>query len=350
MYRISIVILAFLLTGCATGEQMKISKPSDLLEKVPGMKELKDLGTTAALLPTKTLLDFEGLGKHRAVSPTDYLYYKGNRHYNRLEFIEAIELYKQFIERKPNSNLIPPATLNLGMSYYYLQKYKDAYVTLNELAVDDPSIKAYVKKVLASCKTKAPEAIAEVETVRTEVAAEKERPVGGNIRITILDAYLDDIGNVIIKGQTNKAATIAVNGTRTGVDENNQFTASFSWKKGTSIPIRAKDENGNSGDLKYFPDSEPPDAPENLTPISISSDSIEIEWDANEEEDIKGYRLYYQPAGKSLQEIPELITETRYEVVGLAKFGVSTFQFYLEAYDKMDNRSDKSDTLEVTIP
>jgi len=167
--------------------------------------------------------------------------------------------------------------------------------------------------------------------------------------ITILDAYLDNFGSVILKGTVDQESTITIDKRKIEPDDNNIFSATASWKKGNPILITALGVDGGIGELDYFPDGEAPLKPERLRTINITSNSMEIEWDENEEDDIKGYRLFYQSQGGALKEVPNLIVDTKYDAVGLSSSVSNTFQFYLRAVDKMDNESEDSDILEADL-
>ena len=288
--------------------------------------------------------------EHNAlVSPSESLYYKANKFYEDKDFSQAIEYYNKFLEAKPRSKIAVSANLNLGMSYYYSGNYKQAYLTLKEITLEDENIKGYVDNILKMCESAAGDEIAAEKKVKLTASSAK----GGQVRIEILDAYIDDFGSLVIKGKTNRIATVIVEGKKTALDGNNMFISSVSWKRGQSIVVAAKDESGISSELDYYPDGESPDEPEGLSVINKDSNSIEIEWDENDEDDIKGYRLFYKLKGGSAKEAPDIIKDTKYEVVGLASFveGANrTFQFYLRAVDKMDNESDDSDILETDLP
>ncbi len=285
------------------------------------------------------------------ISPSESLYYKANEFYENKEFYAAIDLYEQYLETKPRSSLSVPAKLNLGMSHFYNASYKEAYTTLKDLDQKDENIKAYVDTILKTCEAEAGDEIkAEEQAKQAAVTAQAS---AGSIEIEVLDVYLDDFGSVVLKGKTSIEATVIVNNDAVTLDKTNTFTASVSWKKGNSISITAKDASGASGELSYFPDGESPEEPESLRVVNTSSNSAEIEWDKNYADDIKGYRLYFRLKGGSTREVPDLIEDTKYEVVGLANYvegSNKTFEFYLRAVDKMNNESEDSDILEVTIP
>ena len=285
------------------------------------------------------------------VSPSESLYYKANQSYKDKEFSAAIKLYNEFLEAKPRSDLAVPAQLNLGMSHYYSSDYKQAYLTLKEIDIADESIKGYVDGILKICRAEAGDEI-EAEK-KAELAAATDKTKTGRVKIDITGAYIDDFGSVVLEGKTNRIAAVTVNGEKVALDGNNVFKASVSWKKGHSIPVAAKDESGGLSELDYFPDGESPRKPEGLGVVNASSNSIEIEWEENDEDDMKGYRFFYRLKGGSIKEVPELIEDTKYEVVGLqgqVEGANRTFEFYLRAVDKMNNESDDSDILEADLP
>ncbi len=284
------------------------------------------------------------------VSPSESLYYQANRSYEVKDFDSAIDLYKKFLDQKPRSDLATPAKLNMGMSYYYSGDYEQAYATLKDIILEDPNIKEYVAGVLKICEAEAGEAIKAKE--QTLLAAASDT-TAGQIQVEVLDAYLDNFGSVVLRGKTNRVLTVFVGDKKAALDGNNVFTASVSWKKGRSITITAQDDAGGSKAIDFFPDSESPEEPRGLRQVSVSTNSAEVEWDRNSEEDVKGYRLFYRLKGASTREVPEIITRTSHEVVGLQTYvdGLNkTFQFYLRAVDKMNNESSDSDILEVTLP
>lgn len=287
------------------------------------------------------------MGSNAFVSPTESLYFDAEKHFEYGAYHSAAQLYEQFLEAKPRSKLAPPAKLNLGMAHYYNEDYKQAYDVFKDLTVKDENIKKYVDEILEICKTNAKEEI-EAEEKAKVVAAEEAAEVG-EIAITILDAYMDNFGSVILTGTVDQESTVMIDNRKISPDSNNVFNATASWRKGNPIIITAKGISGGVGELNYFPDGEAPKKPEGLRTINISSNSIEIEWDKNLEEDIKGYRLFYQSQGGSLKEVPNLIKDIKYDIVGLGNAVSKTFKFYLRAVDKMNNESENSDILEADI-
>jgi len=292
--------------------------------------------------------------RHKIVYPTDKPYINGNMYYERKEFDKAIELYKKFIEENPNAEFVIPAKLNLGMSYYYLDNFKKAYLVLKELQLEDTNIKTFVDNIIQTCKTQAPEEIASLEKPAAPSAGDDTKTPGGTIDIQITETYLDSIGRLILSGVLDKKASITIDETaNVEANDNNEFSATVDWKKGRPIMITAKDSEGNAGKLKYFPDSEPPDEPRGLTISNTTSNSASLEWNENDEEDIKGYKLYFRLSGAGWEEVNEIIEDTDHEIVGLGNYvqgANKTFQFYLKAIDKMNNESDATDTIQTTLP
>lgn len=288
------------------------------------------------------------MGKNSFVSPTESVYFDAEKKFENGAYHSAIQLYEQFLEAKPRSELAPAAKLNLGMAHYYNEDYKLAYDAFKDLTVEDENIKKYVDEILEICKTEAKDEIEAEEKVK--IAKAEKAAEAGEIEIIVLDAYLDNFGAVILKGTVDQESTVTIENKKINPDDNNIFNATAaSWKKGDSILITATGTDGSIGELNYFPDGEEPLKPERLRTINITSNSIEIEWDENDEEDIKGYRLFYRSLGGSLREVQELIADTQHEIVGLAGRGSNTIEFYLRAVDKMDNESEDSDILQADL-
>jgi len=286
------------------------------------------------------------MGQNALVSPTESLYFDAEEHFEHGAYYSAIELYERFLEAKPRSDLAMSAKLNLGMAHYYNEDYKQAHDIFKDLTVKDENIKKYVDEILEICKIEAKDEIKAEEEAK--IAEATKAAEAGEIVITILDAYLDNFGSVVLKGTVDRESTVTIDKKKISPDDNNIFNVTASWKKGNPILITALGVDGGIGELDYFPDGEAPLKPERLRTINITSNSIEIEWDENDEDDIKGYRLFYRRQGGSLQEVPNLIEDTKHEVVGLAG-GSSTIEFYLRAVDKMNNESEDSDILEADL-
>ena len=304
--------------------------------------------TLLLLLLVLTVGGCTTMGKNTLVSPAESLYFDGEKYFEQGTYHTAIELYEQFLEANPRSDLATPAKLNLGMAYYYNKNHKQAYDVFKDLIVKDENIKKYVDEILEICKTEAKDEIEAEE--KTKIAEAEKAAEAGEIEIAVLDAYLDNFGAVILKGTVDQESTVTIDNKKITPDDNNIFNATAaSWKRGDSILITAKGTDGSIGELNYFPDGEEPLKPERLRTINITSNSIEIEWDENDEEDIKGYRLFYRSLGGSLHEVQELIIDTQHEIVGLAGRGSNTIEFYLRAVDKMDNESQDSDILQADL-
>jgi len=287
------------------------------------------------------------MGRNALISPTESLYFDATKQFENSAYYSAIDLYEQFLEAVPKSPLAPAAKLNLGMAHYYNEDYKNTYDVFTDLTVKDENIKKYVAEILEICKTEAKDEIkAEEEAKIAEAALAAE---AGEIIITIVDAYVDNFGSVVLEGTVDQKSTVTIDKRKIEPDDNNIFNATASWKKGNPILITALGVDGGIGELNYFPDGEAPDKPERLRTINITSNSIEIEWDENDEDDIKGYRLFYRSRGGSLKEVPDLIEDTKYDAVGLGSGVSSTYEFYLRAVDKMDNESEDSDILEADL-
>jgi len=280
-------------------------------------------------------------------SPKESLYFHGNRYYEESNFEKAIEYYNKFLEEIPNSELSIPGKLNLGMSYYYTKDYKNAYETLKDIELTDSNLKEYVQKIVSVCEGHVGEILEKESQAQAKESVKK-----GLIRISIIDAYIDS-RDLVILGKTDKPASLKIDGEAVTLKGDNTFKAEISWKKGKSVLLIAEDENNNAGELKFFPDSEPPEEPEGLQVLNTSNNSIEIGWDENSEKDVIGYKIYYRLKGSKLHEVRDIIDDDRYEEVGLSNYveGANrTFQFYIRAVDKMLNESDDSDILEVDLP
>jgi len=303
------------------------------------------------LIPTLILIlsSYGAINKQTILSPSEALYYEGNKKYDKGEYAEAIEYFNKFLDSKPNSPLATPASLNLGLAYYGVQNYKDAYSTLKDIRLSDENIKAYVDSVLEICKNALGDDIVDEEKVQSAAIR-----VGGGevIQIQVIDAYLDDFDNVNLTGSTDKISVVSANGVEATIVANNQFVVAVRWKKGRSITISAIDENGNTGEIDFYPDGEAPDKPENLRLINASNNSLEFEWDEDYDDEIIGYRIFYRLQGGELREVNELTTRYRHEIVGLDPIATDsnrTFEIFIRALDKMQNESNDSNILEADL-
>lgn len=276
------------------------------------------------------------------VAPSESLYHQATQYFEDKNYSSAIEKYKQFIEKYPQSNLSTPAKLNLGMAYYYTENFTETLQILKTININDENMKKFIDDIIKTCQEK-------TATTETTETTEKEP-----INITVKDVYIDNLGMLVIAGDVDKPSDVYINGTKAQMKENNEFTISTLWKRGTSINFTALDTQGNEGNLQYFPDTEAPDKPTGLRTRNVTSNSVELEWDDNAEKDLRGYKLYYQlKGGGSGQEIAGIIKDASYEVVGLQNLisgANKTFQFYLRAVDKTDNYSEPSAIHEETLP
>jgi len=217
------------------------------------------------------------MGRNVLISPTESLYFDATERFEHGAYYSAIDLYEQFLEAKPRSELAPSAKLNLGMAHYYNEDHKRAYDVLKDINVKDENIKKYVDEILEICKTEAKDEIKAEEEAKIAEAAKAAEV--GEIVITILDAYVDNFGAVVLKGTVDQKSTITIDKRKIESDDSNIFNATASWKKGEPILITALGADGSVGELDYFPDGEEPYKPERLRTINITSNSIEIEWD-----------------------------------------------------------------------
>lgn len=174
------------------------------------------------------------------------------------------------------------------------------------------------------------------------------------LAVRIDNVYKNRFDDIIVKGWVSRPATIFVKDSEALAVEDNYFSIETHWDVGEPVVITAQDTEGNTKEIEFWPDREPPDKPENLRAIHVTSNSVEFEWNENREPDIKGYKVYYGLKGGGVREAPDIATDNKYEIIGLKNFvrgGNRTFQFYLRAVDMMDNEShNTSDILEVTIP
>jgi fibronectin type 3 domain-containing protein len=78
-----------------------------------------------------------------------------------------------------------------------------------------------------------------------------------------------------------------------------------------------------------------------------SADTIKIAWDANTEEDLAGYKVYYGTSTGNYGTPIELGKVTEYDITGLNSNTV--YYIALTAYDSVNNESEKSDELHVLL-
>jgi hypothetical protein len=174
------------------------------------------------------------------------------------------------------------------------------------------------------------------------------------LAVEIRGGYKGRFGNLLLEGLVNRPAMIYVDGNKAADAHNNRFTLEVQWDVGEPILIMAEDRQGNTKEIEFWPDREPPEKPENLRVIHVTPNSVEFEWNENDEPDIAGYKVYYGLKGSGAREVPGIVSDNKHEIVGLKNFirGANrTFQFSLRAVDAMGNESQAiSDVLEVTVP
>ena len=76
--------------------------------------------------------------------------------------------------------------------------------------------------------------------------------------------------------------------------------------------------------------------------------SLNLSWNANSEEDLAGYKVYYGTSSGNYEEPIDAGNVTEYELSGLTE-GV-TYYIAITAYDNSDNESEKSDEVNGTPP
>jgi hypothetical protein len=347
----------------------------------------------------------------RFISPSQAAYDKANAYFQQRDYNAAIAAYERFIEDYPRHNLLPGAYLGLAWSYYLKGEYNKSLQALAKVRTKDEVLKAWVDKLSSACKTKLASvattavqlfnipaftnqdilkvegtvppgsrvSINEVEVTVKEGLFSQEISLlegenivkievtdkDGNVQakesrvvldttpppIEVVDAELDDLGYVTVKGVTEAGATvIAQDKEELFVSENGEFEGKVKLPRNLEIELVAQDPAGNVS-RTVFSDTEYPDRPTGLRIRSVYGDSVDLEWNANLEEDIKGYNVYYSLAGEFQDQRynVDVIEDTIYTMVGLESG--KTYTIYLRAVDKMGNESLESwETLTVTIP
>lgn len=280
------------------------------------------------------------------IAPSESLYYEANKYFEDKNYPLAIEKYKQFIEKYPQSGLLTSAKLNLGMAYCYTEDFTGSLQILKTININDENMKKFINDIIKTCEEKTQKTL----TAEKITELTQKEP----INISVKDVYINNLGMLVIIGEVDKPSDVYTNGTKAQMKETKEFTISTLWKKGDPVQLTAISAQGEKGELDYFPDTDPPDKPAGLNTRNVTSNSVELEWDDNTEKDMAGYKLYYQlKGGGSSQEIPEIIKDNNYEIVGLQNLisgANKTFQFYLRAVDKTGNYSNPSAIHEETLP
>ncbi|MFT7539034.1 MAG: tetratricopeptide (TPR) repeat protein, partial [Lysobacterales bacterium] len=163
--------------------------------------------------------------RHTFINPSEYLYHKGNNHYEAKEFNQAIDKYQEFLKGNERSSLAIPAQLNLGMSYYYSGDYVNAYTMLSKTTLKDPNLKKYTNSIIEECRSYAGDEIANL-TQATPTTKETKKDPAETISITITDAFINNFGSLVVTGQTNMPTTIFVDNKSATADSKNKFTIS----------------------------------------------------------------------------------------------------------------------------
>ena len=128
---------------------------------------------------------------------------------------------------------------------------------------------------------------------------------------------------------------------------NRSFTDSDPLPVGYYI-LEAVDENNygyeSSAVLVQLPDSIPPAIPTGLTGQFVSSDRVQLTWQANTEADFKGYRLFVANAKASnyIQITPQPVATEQFVYEIEPNFIVDSIYFKILSTDQRDNYSEKS--------
>lgn len=117
------------------------------------------------------------------------------------------------------------------------------------------------------------------------------------------------------------------------------------------VYIRAYDEAGNyaveevENGKSLQIDTVAPSAPLNVQVIAKDPGSITLQWNANSETDLQGYRIYWGIKGSGFNNIIDVGNNTTYTVKGLSS--LTDYQFKVTAYDKALNEGLASDVVET---
>ena len=82
-------------------------------------------------------------------------------------------------------------------------------------------------------------------------------------------------------------------------------------------------------------------------PGVLHTESVEVEWNSNNEIDLAGYRVHYGNSSREYTNSIDTGNTTEYTVLGLQ--GGATYYFALTAYDYSGNESGYSDEIMETI-
>ncbi|MFC1698865.1 fibronectin type III domain-containing protein [Candidatus Omnitrophota bacterium] len=346
------------------------------------------------------------------VSPAAALYDQAGVHFEQQDYDAAIAKYEEFIAAHPRHNLIPGAHLGVAWSYYLKGNYEESLAAQKKVRTKDQTLKAWLDQLAGNCKTKLasapaaasaprlfdipiftnqkilkiegtvpPESSISINAIEAAVqdglfAQDISLEVGENLikieiidkdgnietkeskvtlditvpELEVTDAELDDHGYVTISGLSEPHATVTANNEEFLVSSVGKFTGEVKLPHNLKIELSAEDRAGNIAKLT-FADAEQPEEPTGLVIRSIYGTSVDLEWDQNPEQDIKGYNIYYSQVGgwSDQQYNPELIEETTQTMTGLESG--NTYTIYLRAVDKMGNQGEPSEvTVNAVIP
>jgi hypothetical protein len=108
-------------------------------------------------------------------------------------------------------------------------------------------------------------------------------------------------------------------------------------------------ENAYTFKFKVDEDDDAPDAPSNLSASNTSSSTVvQLNWKSNSEADVDGYYVYrkLKTANNYTKLNTSLVTTNSYKDTGVQAGQV--YSYYVTAYDKSENESNKSIAVEIT--
>jgi tetratricopeptide (TPR) repeat protein len=343
------------------------------------------------------------------ISPSQAAYDRADALFKQKDYSGAISAFEKFIKDYPQSNLLPGARLGIAWSHYLRGEYKETVETLAQVRANNQKLAAWItklsddakKRITATGEASSPSLFNIPEfTNQDRLKVEGAAPDGGQVLINderapisggffskeinlnpgenkltivimdsqgkvetktakvtldktpptikVTDAEVDDFGYVEIKGITKPGAGITAEGESLSVDDQGIFSGRINKPRNQQINLVAQDRAGNTATQTYS-DTDYPNKPTGLRLRSVSASTADIEWDSNQEEDIKGYNIYYSQTGDSPNQKNnrEIVRGTTYTLTGL-RTGF-TYSVSVRAIDKMGNESEpSSDTLTIT--
>ncbi|MBU1853139.1 MAG: fibronectin type III domain-containing protein [Candidatus Omnitrophica bacterium] len=348
----------------------------------------------------------------RFISPSQVLYDQASKYFEKKDYDNAIATYEKFVKDYPRNSLAPGAHLGIAWSYYLKGDYEKSLNAQKNVKTKDETLKAWLDNLANNCKTKlagsvsaatAPRlfdippftnketlkiegtvpqgsiiSINEIEaSVKDSLFSQeislKEGPNPIKIQITdkdnnietiesevildtitpeikVTDAEIDNLGYVTISGLTEKNSIVLANDEELFVSAEGKFEGEVKLSRNLKIELVSEDHAGNIAKM-VFSDREHPDSPTGLYLTATSTNSADIEWNKNSEEDLKGYNVYYSLSGEFKDQLHnrELIRDTRYTIDSLESG--NTYTIYVRAVDKMGNESNPSEeTVSAIIP